>query len=149
MKGWFVFRNSSLVLLGFLVFGCSGRAPEPSPSQSASTSTSVAGQPLIIRSSDSPTDGDSREPELNATHDGRIILSWVEKIGEKRYALRTSTRDGNGWSEARTVAQGENWFVCTETIGRSMDVPLMGHRFQLTGEGLPSRGTRMRAALRM
>jgi hypothetical protein len=35
----------------------------------------------------------------------------VEKTGEKRYALRTSTRDANGWSAARTVAEGENWFV--------------------------------------
>ncbi|MGI9167191.1 MAG: sialidase family protein [Pyrinomonadaceae bacterium] len=68
-------------------------------------------QPLIVRASESPTAGDSREPELNATHDGRIILSWVEKIGAKRYALRTATRDRQGWSEARTVADGENWFV--------------------------------------
>jgi hypothetical protein len=64
-----------------------------------------------VQSGQSPTDGDSREPELNATPDGRIILSWVEKIGEKRYALRTATRDNNGWSEARTVSEGENWFV--------------------------------------
>jgi hypothetical protein len=35
----------------------------------------------------------------------------VEKIGDKRHALRTSTRDENGWNEARTVAEGENWFV--------------------------------------
>jgi len=71
----------------------------------------VLGAALTIRATDSPTEGDSREPELNATHDGRIILSWVEKTSAKRYALRTSTRDGNGWSEVRTVAQGENWFV--------------------------------------
>ncbi|MGI9067966.1 MAG: sialidase family protein [Pyrinomonadaceae bacterium] len=48
---------------------------------------------------------------MNATHDGRIILSWVEKIGDKRYALRTAMRDGEGWGESRTVAEGENWFV--------------------------------------
>ena len=77
----------------------------------SSSSAKASDQALIIRASESPTNGDSREPELNATHDGRIILSWVEKIGDKRYALRTSTRDGNGWAEVRTVAQGENWFV--------------------------------------
>ena len=71
----------------------------------------VSEQPLLIRTSQSPTDGDSREPELTATRDGRVILSWVEKTGEKRYALRTATLDGNGWSEARTVAEGDNWFV--------------------------------------
>ncbi|MCA1604144.1 MAG: glycoside hydrolase, partial [Acidobacteria bacterium] len=52
-----------------------------------------------------------REPDLYSTHDGRIILSWVEKIDAKHYALRTSMRNDSGWSEARTVAQGENWFV--------------------------------------
>jgi hypothetical protein len=66
---------------------------------------------LIIRPSKSPTDGDSREPELSAAPDGRIILSWVEKVGEKRYALRTAVRDTKGWSESQTVAVGENWFV--------------------------------------
>ncbi|HEV2884491.1 MAG TPA: sialidase family protein [Pyrinomonadaceae bacterium] len=66
---------------------------------------------LVIRPTDSPTDGDSREPELNVTQDGRIILSWVEKVGPKRYALKTSMRDANAWSEERTVAEGENWFV--------------------------------------
>lgn len=104
-------RVCSLVLLAFLFFGCSRRSPESSSSKNASSSVPPSDQPLIIRARESPTDGDSREPELNATHDGRIILSWVEKIGAKRYALRTATRDGNGWAEARTVAEGENWFV--------------------------------------
>lgn len=35
----------------------------------------------------------------------------MEKLGERRYALRLSLRDDKGWSEARTVAEGENWFV--------------------------------------
>jgi hypothetical protein len=67
--------------------------------------------PLVIRAAQSPTDGDSREPELTSTPDGRVILSWVEKIGDKQYALRTAVRDHTAWSEPRTVAEGENWFV--------------------------------------
>ena len=70
-----------------------------------------SGQALVIRSADSPATGDGREPELTATPDGRIILSWVERVGGKRYALRMATKDDAGWSEARTVAEGENWFV--------------------------------------
>jgi hypothetical protein len=101
-----------LVLVVVLVFGCS-RSPRDSSSyqNDPDSPPRASGPALVIRASESPTDGDSREPELNTTHDGRIILSWVEKIGAKVYALRTSTRDRNGWSEARTVAQGENWFV--------------------------------------
>lgn len=71
----------------------------------------AAEQPLTIRATQSPADGDSREPELTVTHDGRVILSWVEKIDEKQYALRTAALDGSGWSAAQTVAQGDNWFV--------------------------------------
>ena len=96
-------------MLGFLVCGCNRSTPDSS--QNTSKSVPASDQALPIRASESPTDGDSREPELNATHDGRIILSWVEKIGAKRYALRFSNRDGNGWSEPLTVAEGENWFV--------------------------------------
>ena len=67
--------------------------------------------PLVIRAADSPTAGDSREPELVTTPDARIILSWVEKIGDERYALRMATKDQTKWGEPRTVAQGHNWFV--------------------------------------
>lgn len=83
-------------------FGCN----QSKPADSQATE-----QPLVIRSTDSPATGDSREPELSATADGRIVLSWVEKLDEKRYALRTALRDQTGWSETRTVAEGDNWFI--------------------------------------
>ena len=66
---------------------------------------------LVIQSTQSPTTGDSREPDLTATPDGRVILSWVEKIGEKRYALRAAVLNQDRWSDAQTVSEGENWFV--------------------------------------
>ncbi|MBC7909286.1 MAG: exo-alpha-sialidase [Pyrinomonadaceae bacterium] len=66
---------------------------------------------LMVREAISPAGIDSREPELYATPDGRVIMSWVEKIGEKRAALRFASRDGAGWSEPRTIAEGDNWFV--------------------------------------
>ena len=95
----------SLLALAVLSLACvrneSGpRAPDVASQQS-----------LIIKSTQSPTDGDSREPELTPTQNGGVILSWVEKIGEKRYALRASLLESDGWSETRTVAEGENWFV--------------------------------------
>lgn len=68
-------------------------------------------QSLIIQRTESPAGVDSREPDLNATSDGRIVMSWVEKREEKRYALRFSIRDTKGWSETRTVSEGDNWFI--------------------------------------
>jgi hypothetical protein len=74
-------------------------APKPAPA-------------LVIREVDSPAKPDSREPELHASPDGgRLVMSWVEKTGEKRYALRYAARDAGGWSEVRTVAEGENRFI--------------------------------------
>ena len=96
------------LLLAILACGC---GPRTTVSNNDSDAVNSAQSSLTIRASDSPALGDSREPELNATPDGRILLSWVEKIDAKRYALRTSTQDGNGWSPAQTVAEGENWFV--------------------------------------
>ena len=68
-------------------------------------------QPLVIRPADSPATGDSREPEMTTTPDGRIILNWVEKLDGKRHALRAAIRDRSGWSKPMTVAEGDNWFV--------------------------------------
>ena len=97
------FRLCTLFLILIIGFGCNRSIPQSAlPTEPA----------LAIQSASSPTgDGDSREPELNATHDGRIILSWVERIGDMRYALRAAIRDSKGWSEASTIAEGENWFV--------------------------------------
>jgi len=90
-------KTGLLLLLVVLVFGCNRSvAPESS---------------LTITATKSPANGDSREPDLTATPDGRIILSWVEKLDATRYALRASVRDQNGWSETRTVAEGDNWFI--------------------------------------
>ena len=75
------------------------------------TAKKVTDQSLIIRPTQSPAGVDSREPEMNATADGRIMMSWVEKIGPTRYALRVAMRDANGWSETRTVSEGDNWFI--------------------------------------
>lgn len=109
MKVHNLVRTLILVLIAFALLSCGGsRLNSPSPDAPSNFVTQPA---LVIRSTDSPTNGDSREPELTATRDGRIILSWVEKIGEKRYALRAAIRDDQGWSQPNTVAQGENWFV--------------------------------------
>ena len=85
------------VIVVLSVFGCTARRDTD--------------QSLIIKRTDSPAGVDSREPEMNATADGRIVMSWVEKISEKRYALRVAIRDANGWSETRTVSEGDNWFI--------------------------------------
>jgi hypothetical protein len=105
-------RVRTLVLLAVAAFvsGC-GRGGSGSSLSQATPTPQPAVPPLEVRESDSPSGQDSREPELFAAADGRVIMSWVEKVGEKRYALRFAARDEAGWSEPRTVSEGENWFV--------------------------------------
>ena len=101
----------SLVLAVLLHLACTRAKTDPAATTNNSNSPTPDEQALVIRATESPASGDSREPGLNATSDGRIILSWVENVGDKRYALRTATRDQSGWSKPQTVAQGDNWFV--------------------------------------
>jgi hypothetical protein len=101
----------SFLLLVIINLSCNRSRGDASVSQTRPELTAASEQSLVIRPTQSPADGDSREPELTATQDGRVILSWVEKTGEKRYALRTATLDQKGWTEAQTVSQGDNWFV--------------------------------------
>ena len=95
IRGW------SLVLLVAVSFGCHRTQP---PTQS---SAPITGQALVIKPTQSPTDGDSREPDLYATHDGRIILSWVEKIGDKRYALRYAALAAREAPEPSQIGTGQ------------------------------------------
>ena len=99
------------VWLLLLFVGVSINCNRSANNVSVQTSSAAAEQPLVILTTQSPADGDSREPELTTTPDGRVILSWVEKLGDKRHALRTAMLDRNGWSNAQTVAEGDNWFI--------------------------------------
>src|SRR5215217_6561138 len=86
-------------LLLLFSFGCTRVSNDPSSAQ------------LIIREIESPAEGDSREPDLSTTSDGRMILSWVEKLDAKRHALRMAMQEKSGWIESRTVAEADNWFI--------------------------------------
>lgn len=98
--------------LGIGAVCASACSPEPSSSiANGPESVAESNRALTIRPSDSPAGVDSREPEITATADGRMILSWVAKMNGKRYALRFAVREGGKWSTARTAAEGDNWFV--------------------------------------
>ena len=70
----------------------------------------VSGQTRPTRL-DTPAREGSGQPNLFRNTRGRVFLSWVEKIGEKRHRLRYAQRYGARWSEPRTIAEGDNWFV--------------------------------------
>lgn len=60
---------------------------------------------------ESPALQGSAQPALAQGADGRVYLSWIEAKRGPAYRLRFAVWEGEAWSEARTIAEGENWFV--------------------------------------
>jgi len=54
---------------------------------------------------------ESEGPNLATGPDGKVYLSWLEPAQPKGYALKFSVRGPQGWSAAKTIATGTNWFV--------------------------------------
>ena len=52
----------------------------------------------------------SAEPNLSVGPEGRVIMSWLEPLGDG-VALRYATLNEQEWSAPRTVASGDDWFV--------------------------------------
>jgi hypothetical protein len=65
--------------------------------------------PLSIEPLKSPAGEASAQPQLTVSARG-ILLSWIERSGG-RASLRFAERSSTGWSEPRTVASGDDWFV--------------------------------------
>jgi hypothetical protein len=59
----------------------------------------------------SPASQGSGQSSLTVGAEGRVYLSWVERLEDKRFALRFARREGAGWSAPKTIAEGSNWFV--------------------------------------
>ncbi len=86
---------------------------------------------------ESPAAPGSAEPNLALGRDGRLYLSWIEKSGED-HALRFSSWQGEGWSPARTIATGRDWFVNWAdfpSVAASTDGTLAAHWLVRNGPG--------------
>lgn len=59
----------------------------------------------------SPAEDGSMAPNLSAGPDGRVLMSWIDRLGEGRHALRFAVREGESWSAPRLIAEGTDWFV--------------------------------------
>lgn len=64
-----------------------------------------------VRELASPAGPGSGQPNLSVAPDGRVLLSWIERRADGLAVLRFAVREKQGWSAARTIAEGTNWFV--------------------------------------
>ena len=91
----------------------------------------VSPQPLA-----NPAAPGSAQPRLTVSPRG-VLLSWIERSGGTA-TLKFAERTRQGWTEARTVASGNNWFVNwadVPSVIRLADGSIYGHWLQMSGPG--------------
>ncbi|HEU4515755.1 MAG TPA: sialidase family protein [Steroidobacteraceae bacterium] len=59
----------------------------------------------------SPAKDGSLAPNLFATAEGRVLMSWIDRLPGERHALRFAVWEGQRWSDPQLVAEGAEWFV--------------------------------------
>jgi hypothetical protein len=94
----------------------------------------------------SPAGSGSGEPNLTIGPGRRIYLTWLEPVRDSTYALKLSVREGNRWSEPRTIAREKNFFVNWADFPSVIALPdgrLAAHWLQRTGPGRYSYGVRV------
>ncbi len=92
---------------------------------------------LQIDSLTSAAPDGSAQPQLSVSSRG-VLLSWIDRGEREREVLRFAERTPTGWSEARTVASGDDWFVNwadVPSVTRLEDGTLAAHWLQMSGEG--------------
>ncbi|QQS47712.1 MAG: exo-alpha-sialidase [Acidobacteriota bacterium] len=67
--------------------------------------------PAQVNELESPAGPGSGQPNLTVSSDGRVYLSWIERLEGGRYSLRFSRFENNEWSEPGVISEGTNWFV--------------------------------------
>jgi len=100
-------------------------------SGSNSRAQSVASSVAIIPS---PAGPGSAQPQLTVSARG-VLLSWIERADDVA-TLKFSERTSHGWTPARAVASGRDWFVNwadVPSVLRLDDGSLYGHWLQKSG----------------
>jgi len=64
-----------------------------------------------VRELPSPAAAGSLAPSLFVAADGRVYLSWIDRLDAGRHALRFAVKEGEGWSPPVKIAEGTGWFV--------------------------------------
>jgi hypothetical protein len=95
----------------------------------------ASAEPAIrITSVSTPAAADSAQPQLTVSPRG-VLLSWIERSGRKA-TLKFAERKSDGWTEARTAAAGDDWFVNwadVPSVFRLDDGTLIAHWLQKSG----------------
>jgi hypothetical protein len=72
---------------------------------------------------ETPAPERSAEPNLAATSDGRLLLSWIEPREGGGSRLRFAALGGAGWGEPSTIAEGDGWFTNWADFPMMVELP--------------------------
>ena len=68
-----------------------------------------------------PAAPNSAQPQLSVSKRG-VLLSWIERNGDLA-TLKFSERTAAGWTPARTIASGKDWFVNWADVPSALRLP--------------------------
>lgn len=81
----------------------------------------------------------SGQPQLAVSVDGRVVLSWMERLGDtRRHAFRYAFRDAAGWTTPRTIVERDDFFVNWADVPSVFPLrggALIAHWLQKNGAG--------------
>jgi len=125
-------RTPALLASCLVIAACGGDSSNPSASGDSGPPQYVVTEWVL------PSSPGSAQPNLVATDDGRLLLTWINSTAGRRNALRFAALGENGrWSsEARTVVVGDalmaNW-ADVPHITAAADGALWVHWLQKAG----------------
>jgi hypothetical protein len=81
-----------------------------------------------------PAAANSGQPQLTVSSRG-VLLSWIERTGDLA-TLKFAERTASGWTPARTIASGRDWFVNWADVPSALRLPsgaIVAHWLQKSG----------------
>ncbi len=96
-------------------------------------------KPLVLASTTLPVGADATEPNFYSAPDGRVVMSWIERVDSSTHALRFAIRSAEGqWSEPRDVTRRSDfWLNWADfpSVAMLADGRLLAHWPQRNGSG--------------
>jgi hypothetical protein len=89
---------------------------------------------LVPQAVATPAAANSAQPQLSVSTRGALV-SWIERTGDLA-TLKFAERTASGWTPARTVASGKDWFVNWADVPSVLRLPtgaLVAHWLQKSG----------------
>jgi hypothetical protein len=77
--------------------------------------------PLLPQPIATPAAPNSAQPQLTVSARG-VLVSWIERTGDLA-TLKFAERSANGWTPARTIASGRDWFVNWADVPSALRLP--------------------------